>query len=110
MCIPGSHKSNYSVPEDVASLDRDIGVVQQVEAKAGSAIIFTEALAHGTLPWSAEHDRRSILYKYSPAQLSWAQHYLPEGVEEVMDELTPDQRALLVPPYHPYLKRPVLTE
>ena len=109
MCIPGSHKSNYSVPDDVASLDRNIGVVQQVEAKAGSAVIFTEALAHGTLPWNAEHDRRSILYKYSPAQLSWAQHHLPVGVEEIMDELTPDQRALLVPPYHPYLKRPALT-
>ena len=109
MCIPGSHKSNYTVPEDVAHLERDIGVVQQVEAKAGSAVIFTEALGHGTLPWKAEHDRRSILYKYSPAPLSWDKRYVPEGVEEVMDELTPDQQALLVPPYNKFLKRPTLS-
>ena len=49
-CIPGSHKSNYEPPMDVKRLETDIGVVRQVEARAGSAIIFTEALCHGTLP------------------------------------------------------------
>ncbi len=109
MCIPGSHKSNYPVPEDLVGLEQDIGVVRQVEAKAGSAIIFTEALAHGTLPWTADHERRSVLYKYSPAPLSWERRHLPDGVGDILDELTPNQRALLEPPYHGYLKRPKLT-
>jgi len=108
MCIPGSHKSNYDVPEDMLGLDHDDGVVVQVETKAGSAIIFTEALAHGTMPWRSEHERRSILYKYSPAPLSWDRLHLPEGSEDIMEELTPNQRALLEPPYHGYLKRPQL--
>ncbi|MQC82614.1 MAG: hypothetical protein DWG79_01975 [Chloroflexi bacterium] len=100
-CIPGSHKSNYSTPRDVALLDRDLGVVKQVAASAGSAIIFTEALTHGTLPWRASHQRRSILYKYSPGPLTYARTYLPRGVEECLDEFTPEQRALLEPPYRP---------
>ena len=100
-CIPGSHKSNYPTPRDVALLDRDIGVVRQVEAKAGSAVIFTEALTHGTMPWTAEHQRRSILYKYSPGPLTYSRVHVPEGVAEVLDEFTPRQRAVLEPPYRP---------
>ena len=56
-CVPGSHKSNYPMPDDVALLETDLGIVKQVEAKAGSVIIFTEALAHGTMPWTAERQR-----------------------------------------------------
>ena len=100
-CIPGSHKSNYQIPDDVARLEADIGVVRQVEARAGSAIIFTEALGHGTFPWKADHERRTILYKYSPGPMSYSQRYLPEGVEEALDEFTPEQRAVLEPPYAP---------
>ena len=98
-CIPGSHKSNYEPPMDVKRLETDIGVVRQVEAKAGSAIIFTEALCHGTLPWQADHERRTVLYKYSPGSISYARQYLPEGVAESLDEFTEAQRAVLQPPY-----------
>ncbi|SVD94792.1 uncharacterized protein METZ01_LOCUS447646, partial [marine metagenome] len=107
-CIPGSHKSNYKTPRDVALLDRDLGVVRQVAAKAGSAIIFTEALAHGTLPWTADHQRRSILFKYSPGPLTYSSRYVPPDVEDILDELTPQQRALLEPPYR--TRRPRVTQ
>ena len=105
-CIPGSHKANYRCPPDVALLDTDIGMVRQVEAKAGSAVLFTEALTHGTLPWKADHERRSILYKYSPGTLSYSKRYVPPGVEDVLDEFTPEQRAVLEPPYR--TNRPLL--
>ncbi len=97
-CIPGSHKSNYKAPRDVILMDLDIGVVKHVEAKAGSAIIFTEALTHGTLPWKATRERRAILYKYSPGPLA-NEPYPPPGVEGFLDEFTPDQQAVLLPPY-----------
>lgn len=100
-CIPGSHKANYHAPPGVARLEKDIGVVRQVEAPAGSAIIFTEALMHGTMPWKADHERRSILYKYSPGPLTYSKRYIPDGVEDVLDEFTPSQRARLEPPYRP---------
>ena len=100
-CIPGSHKSNYPTPRDVARLETDLGCVRHVPARAGSAVIFTEALAHGTLPWRAAHERRSMLYKYSPGPLTYAKTHLPAGVAEVLDEFTPEQRAVLEPPYRP---------
>jgi ectoine hydroxylase-related dioxygenase (phytanoyl-CoA dioxygenase family) len=78
-CIPGSHKSNLPTPTDVARLETDLGIVRQPEAKAGSVIIFTEALTHGAMPWKAAHDRRAILYKYAPGGLSYASDYLPRG-------------------------------
>jgi len=107
-CIPGSHKANYPAPRDVARLEKDIGVVRQVVAKAGSAVIFTEALTHGTLPWRASHERRSILYKYSPGPLTYSRRYIPEGMADYLEELTPLQRALLEPPYCP--SRPKIRE
>ena len=121
MCIPGSHKSNYPLPRDIARLEKDAGVVKQVPVKAGSVIIFTEALAHGTMPWKADHERRSVLYKYTPGSIaqnnpeayrnpaitSDTKNYRPEGVEEVLDELTPLQRKLMERPYHS--SRPSLT-
>ncbi len=69
-------------------------------------IIFTEALAHGTMPWTADHQRRSILYKYSPGPMSWARDHMPAGVQEVLDEFTLEQRAVLEPPYKP--ERPTI--
>ncbi|MDA1349721.1 MAG: hypothetical protein O3A47_12795 [Chloroflexi bacterium] len=86
----------YPTPPDVALLDRDIGVACQIPMQAGSAIIFTEALAHGTFPWKAAHERRAILYKYSPGTLANVPH---PCVEEILDDLTESQRALLEPPY-----------
>lgn len=97
MCVPGSHKANIPLPDDVASLERDIGVTTQVAAKAGSAIIFTEALSHGTLPWTASHERRAVLYKYTSGTMYMAQSYLGEGVEELLSEFTPEQQAMMNP-------------
>jgi hypothetical protein len=106
--IPGSHKANFAPPPGVTRLERQLGCVRQIPAKAGSAVIFTEALTHGTLPWRAAHERRSILYKYSPRSVSYSSRYVPESLPEFAEELTPLQRALLEPPYHP--NRPRLAE
>ena len=97
ICVPGSHKSNYPTPPDVESLEKDIGVVKQVEARAGSAVMFTEALTHGTHPWKASHERRALLYKYTPGTLYLAQSYRPQGVDDVLDEFTPEQRTMMNP-------------
>lgn len=100
-CVPGSHKANYAAPQTMRLLEDNLGCVVQPEARAGSVIIFTEALTHGTLPWHAAHERRAMLYKYSPGAISYARHYFPSGVEEKLDDFTPAQRAVLEPPYHP---------
>ncbi len=76
-CIPGSHKSNFvdNLPADVRTFQRVPHYVVQPAVEAGDALIFTEALIHGTMPWTANHERRALLYKYSPGHSSWAQTY-----------------------------------
>ena len=95
-CVPGSHKSNYPLPKAIADAHYEAGCVVTPTVSAGSLVIFTEALTHGTAPWRADHERRSLLFKYSPAQQSWAREHIkpPDGVE-----LTPRQRLLFEPPY-----------
>lgn len=66
-------------------------------------MLFTEALTHGTFPWTASHQRRSLFLKYSPKHLSWANHYYFPGegnpaVTALEAELTETQRILLDPP------------
>jgi ectoine hydroxylase-related dioxygenase (phytanoyl-CoA dioxygenase family) len=107
-CIPGSHKANFHCPPEVLRLEKDLGMIVQPAAKAGSLIIFTEALTHGTKPWQADHQRRAILYKYAPGELSYASRYRPPGVDDVIDEFTPAQQAILQPPYRP--NRPKIGE
>ncbi|MCZ6680085.1 MAG: phytanoyl-CoA dioxygenase family protein, partial [Candidatus Poribacteria bacterium] len=96
-CVPGSHKANYRLPSEIQDAHTDAECVVVPEARAGSVVIFTEALTHGTAMWTAKsHRRRSLLYKYSPAQQSWSKHHIqpPEGVE-----FTPRQQLLFEPPY-----------
>jgi len=100
-CIPGSHKANFLTPREIVRLEHDAGIVKQVPQRAGSALIFTETLVHGAFPWRAAHERRAVLYKYSPGALAYSSRYLPEGIADHLDELTPTQRALLTPPSRP---------
>ncbi|MEM7031862.1 MAG: phytanoyl-CoA dioxygenase family protein [Chloroflexota bacterium] len=81
-CIPGSHKSNFvdNVPEDVKHYERVPHYVYQPPVEAGDVLIFTEALIHGTMAWTADHERRALLYKFSPGHSSWAPtYYNPEN-------------------------------
>ena len=50
---------------------RDRPFVVVPEVPAGSAILFTEALTHGTAAWQGPHERRSLLYKYCVSHIAW---------------------------------------
>ena len=96
-CIPGSHKSNFidNVPGDVRSYRRTPHYVVQPALEPGDAIIFTEALIHGTLPWTAEHERVALTYKYGPGHSAWmGSYYDPNRYPG----LTEQQRRILAPP------------
>jgi ectoine hydroxylase-related dioxygenase (phytanoyl-CoA dioxygenase family) len=92
--IPGSHKSNIPAPHAFRTLEKQGLWLVQPPMKAGDVLIFTEALTHGTMPWTATHERRALLYKFSPGHQSWSSRYRP--ADEVMDE---PQRLLMEPPY-----------
>ena len=101
VCIPGSHKANFDLPADAVSMEYDLGCYQHVAMEAGDALIFTEALTHGTLPWTAAHERRTLLYRYAAGPIAPAPGATrPEEYAPFRDELTPLQQALMEPPYN----------
>ncbi len=99
--IPGSREANCACPKRILSFEETGPWVVQVSARPGSAIIFTEALTHGTWPWTADYERRAMLVKYCPGHIQWttntadARHIaLPDG-----EQYTARQRLLLTHPY-----------
>ena len=94
--LPGSHKSNYPCPDSIRTAHAAHEAVIVPDAPAGSAVIFTEALTHGTAAWTADYQRRSLLFKYSPGQQSWSANYTqpPQKVS-----LTARQKLLFEKPY-----------
>ena len=109
--MPGSHKSNVPLPGDWRNLERlpaevegpphaDAwrATVRAVTGRAGSVILFTEALTHGTLPWRGADERRTVFFKYCPHPLAWSsgRYDLDE-----FDDLTEVQRHVLGPPNVP---------
>lgn len=96
-CVPGSHKSRFlgEIPAAVRSFETPAHYVVQPAVKAGDALFFTEALVHGTAPWTAAHQRRSLLFKYSPGHSAWSPRY-PDAAD--YGELSERQRRMLLPP------------
>jgi ectoine hydroxylase-related dioxygenase (phytanoyl-CoA dioxygenase family) len=96
-CIPGTHKSHFnaSIPPEVRRFERPAHYVVQPAVEAGDALFFTEALIHGTMTWRARHERRALLYKYSPGHSAWSQNYYDLSQFE---NLTDQQRRILAPP------------
>jgi hypothetical protein len=96
-CIPGTHKTYFlrSIPQEVREFKRSAHYVRQPVAEAGDALIFTEALVHGTTQWTADHQRRAYLYKYAPGHSSWANTYYDTNKYEGLSE---QQIRLMAPP------------
>jgi len=80
-CIPGSHKAQYDMPGKYYSVE-DNPIARQVPQKAGDVVVFTEALTHGTMPWTTgANERRSVLLKYCPHYMQWGQRPMSPDVE-----------------------------
>ena len=97
-CVAGSHKMNFPLPSElrVSKTQADIPqCVHRVTAAAGDAIIFTEACAHGTVPWQGGGERRTVFYKYCPHAVAWSPCYYNA---DHYGDLTENQRAILTPP------------
>ncbi|MCZ6680906.1 MAG: phytanoyl-CoA dioxygenase family protein [Candidatus Poribacteria bacterium] len=98
ICIPGSHKSNFKIPKEILETPEKAPCAVIPEVRAGSVVLFTEALTHGTAAWRGKHQRRSLLYKYCQSQVAWSNKRvkLPKTVE-----LTPRQKILFGEPANP---------
>lgn len=92
--IPGSHNSRLRLPKSVRR-DQIDGIAVCPHAPAGSVTIFSEATTHGTQAWTAPHERRSLLYKYCTANLTWSRTRVTAPPDVT---LTPRQEHLLAEP------------
>jgi hypothetical protein len=72
--------------------------VRAVVGKAGTAVIFTEALTHGALPWSSDKERRTIFYKYNHPAMAWLEKYIDASA---LEGLSDAQKNILRPPQNP---------
>jgi hypothetical protein len=98
-CIPGSHKSNFPRPTEISRYEAEQDLVVCPEVKAGDLIIFTESLTHGALPWRAEHERRAVLFRYTPRHVEfWSGAFHTYRPHEWVNELDDAARAAVEPP------------
>ncbi len=103
MVIPGSHKSNFPHPQSAeasmrpgqaASVDGLAGAIE-VHLKAGDAILFVDAIAHGSAARVNPGQRRIAVYRYGPSWGFFRHSYRPS--EELLDRLTPERRQIVMP-------------
>ncbi len=100
--VPGSHKSNLTHPalrgnyNDLygTSADGVLGAVE-VHMKAGDAILFVDALAHGSAERKNPGERRIIVYRYGPRWSNTRFGYQPSP--ELLQRLTLERRMIIQP-------------
>lgn len=91
--IPGAHKSNFARPW--GGHPDDNPPLQPVPARAGDAILFTEALTHGSTVNVSGRPRRSLYYCYSIGYMpDWGGQHLRFS-PGFADRLTPSQREII---------------
>jgi ectoine hydroxylase-related dioxygenase (phytanoyl-CoA dioxygenase family) len=97
--VVGSHKANLPMPRSLSLMADHTHAVTEVCGKAGDCIVFTETCSHGTLPWRGMHQRRALLYKFSPGHASFGTG--PHSIEYPpwIRSMKPEQAAVMIAPY-----------
>jgi hypothetical protein len=107
-CLAGSHKSPFHVPEAWVDVSKGVHpMITAVPARAGGAIIFTEALAHVTLPWTTPGTRTTLFYKYTKRGEAWGgpENFFESSDADGWQEVNDRKRAILTPPPPSYVDR-----
>lgn len=65
-CIPGSHRGNFPIPENIGAISNH-SMVRHIPLRAGDALIFSEALVHGTCAVNCSGPRRAVFARYMNA-------------------------------------------
>lgn len=99
--VPGSHKSQEQAPQGIRSVEDDMGLVVQPAMNAGDVLFFAETATHGALPWTASHQRRSVLYKYASRDAARAagRYFDPKARWGAWTaDMTPEEQAIMYGP------------
>ena len=102
MVIPGSHKSHFPHPQlerhsiggEKPSVDNVLGAVE-IYMKAGDALLFVDAIGHGSAERINPGERRVIVYRYGPGWGNFRHGYQPSP--ELVARLTPERRRFVQP-------------
>jgi hypothetical protein len=94
-CIPGSHKANFPIPEEMKTFENgvDRSLIQCVPCRAGSAVIFTEALCHGATPWTSDRERVTLFYKYHHSGMKFHSFFPSRAA---LERMTASQRSFYI--------------
>lgn len=102
MVIPGSHKSNLRHPQTVSVDKRDeqssvdgIAGAIEVHLKAGDALMFVDAIMHGSARRTNPGQRRMTVYRYGPSWGYFRHNMVPS--QELLARLTPERRRIVMP-------------
>lgn len=91
--IPGSHRSQVALPEDVKAERSEVSIGHVICAKAGSVLVFHNGVWHRTYRHDGERDRYTAHYIYSPPWIRPADRL--ENSVEFLKRTTPMRRALM---------------
>jgi len=111
--VPGSHKSNFKMPNGMVDGEKYSEFIQQPATKAGDVVLFSEGTVHGAMAWTPETQRRVCLYRFSPGTNVYGRSYFTEDgkwPEKMYEDLNDAQRSVLEPPYANRLDRPEIQE
>ena len=106
-CLAGSHKGHLPVPAAWRDLSRGVHpMVTRVPARAGTAIIFTEALQHVTLPWTVPNTRTTLFYKYTSRDTAYSDeaNFFGPSDADGWDGADDRKLAILTPPSSQYVR------
>lgn len=108
--VRGSHKSNFAIPEAMMHGEQFREHIYQPVTQPGDVVFFSESTVHGALPWTEDFQRRIALYRFAPPNCAYGRSYHPSWPAQMTEGCTPDQLAVLEPPYNNRLDRPYVSE
>ena len=101
MVVPGSHKSNFEHPHlstyrmGKNSSGEGMEGAIEVEMKAGDALLFVDAMCHGSAKRATPGTRRIVVYRYGPSWGNFRYGYEPSP--ELLARLNPEARQIVRP-------------
>ena len=89
--IPGSHRLTWDQKEMIEAALSDDKLIYQVEASAGSVLLFAEALTHSTTAIRSDKERVILISGYTPPMVrEWPGNEVsPEFVETLSEDIRP---------------------
>ena len=89
--IPGSHRLTWNQGEMIEAALSDDSLVHQVEASAGSVLLFGESLIHSTTAIRSDKERVILIAGYTPPMVrEWPGNEVsPEFIETLPEEIRP---------------------